>query len=206
MGQVGDIGARHTAQMSTGTPEEAVDEAIRSTPRANFLPRAMRRHADQDRPLPIGHGQTNSQPSTVRRMLEILDVGRGQRVLDVGSGSGWTTVLLARLVGPDGSVIGVEIEPSLVEQGRRNVAGAGLPWARVMLAEPGRIGWPQDAPYDRILVSAMGTQLADELVAQLSDSGTLAAPVAGTLLRLRRHHGAEPTVERFGSYRFVPLR
>src|SRR4051812_9944700 len=93
---------------------DQLDAAFAAAPREAFLPASHHRFAGVDEPLPIGHGQTNSQPSTVRRMLSLLDVEPGQRVLDVGSGSGWTTALLAHLVGPGGSVVGVERYADLV--------------------------------------------------------------------------------------------
>ena len=89
---------------------------------------------------PIGEGQTNSQPRTVADMLRLLEVGPGQRVLDVGSGSGWTTALLAHLVGPTGPVLGVELEPSLVTFGSANLAATGQPWAGIRAADPGVLG------------------------------------------------------------------
>src|SRR5680860_1841960 len=93
--------------------EQAIAEAMRAVDRREFLPKGQRRWSGEDRPLPIGHGQTNSQPRTVVDMLKLLAPEAGMSVLDVGAGSGWTTALLARLVGPAGSVIGVELEPSL---------------------------------------------------------------------------------------------
>lgn len=182
---------------------DAVFEAVR---REDFLPRAERRFAGLDQALPIGHGQTNSQPSTVRAMLALLDAQPGDRVLDVGSGSGWTTALLGRLVGPTGTVIGVERLPALVASGREHLAGQALPWARIEQASAEALGRPADAPYDRILVSAECGTLPDELVDQLTPAGVLVAPVRGRMLRVRRGTGADgPQVERHGYYRFVPL-
>lgn len=193
-----------------GTGHHALDAVFAAQPRERFLPEALRSEAGYDGPLPIGHGQTNSQPRTVRDMLELLDVRPGQRVLDVGSGSGWTTALLAQLVGPAGSVLGIERVPDLVALGARAVAAAGLPWASVRAAEPGRLGAPADAPFDRILVSAMAPRLPVELVAQLEPGGVLVVPVSGVMVRAVRRRPphedpAEATVTEHGRYRFVPL-
>jgi protein-L-isoaspartate(D-aspartate) O-methyltransferase len=138
-------------------------------------------------------------------MLRLLDVHPGQKVLDVGSGSGWTTALLARLTGPTGRVIGVELEPDLVELGTRHLDRAAVPWASIHEATPGVLGQPGAAPYHRILVSAMARDLPGELVDQLHTGGVMVVPVAGTMLRIScsmRGVG----VTRHGSYRFVPLR
>ena len=182
---------------------DAVTAAFDATPRRDFLPRGMRRRASYDGPLSIAAGQTNSQPRTVDDMLRLLDVHPGQRVLDVGAGSGWTTALLAHLVGPSGSVLGVELEPELVTFGAANLARFERPWASVRLATPGVLGDPGGAPYDRILVSAEPAQLPTELVDQLTDDGVMVIPVAGTMLRVT-NPGA--VVTRHGRYRFVPLR
>jgi protein-L-isoaspartate(D-aspartate) O-methyltransferase len=197
--------------VQTGTVEgpdvpERVDAAFRAVPRRLFLPEAQQAYAEADQPLPIGRGQTNSQPSTVRRMLELLDVRPGNRVLDVGCGSGWTTALLDELTGPDGSVVGVELEAELATWGRSNLAAAGRTRAVVHTARPGVLGWPDDAPYDRILVSAQPRELPEELCRQLGEPGIMVVPVAGRMLVVRRTPGQEPTVEASGHYRFVPLR
>lgn len=185
--------------------EDRVAAAFAATPRAGFLPRLARRRAAHDGPIGIGKGQTNSQPRTVAAMLELLDVRPGHRVLDVGSGSGWSTALLAHLAGPDGEVLGVELEPSLVDFGRRNLARLERPWARIEPADPEVLGRPDRAPYDRVLVSAMATALPQPLVDQLGDDGRLVVPVAGTMLLVRRTPGGTEVSEH-GSYRFVPLR
>lgn len=176
------------------------------TDRQDFLPPQERVWADDDRPIPIGGGQTNSQPSTVADMLILLEVDPGMRVLDVGAGSGWTTALLAHLVGPKGQVVGVEIEPRLAHWGGANVHRYAVPWAHVYEAKPDVLGWPETGPYDRILVSAEADEVPTPLVEQLGPDGIMVIPVAGTLLRLTRHGVEPPRITRHGAYRFVPLR
>jgi protein-L-isoaspartate(D-aspartate) O-methyltransferase len=180
---------------------DAVEAAMAATPRANHLPRSQQQYAGLDRALPIGYGQTNSQPTTVRAMLRALRVRPGMRVLDVGSGSGWTTVLLARLVGEAGLVIGVERIPELVADGDAAVRAAGLPWASVRQAAGGVLGLPEEAPFDRILVSAQAHDVPAQLVAQLADDGLMVVPVEGQLLRV----DARGREEDLGCYVFVPL-
>ncbi|MFT4218228.1 MAG: protein-L-isoaspartate O-methyltransferase [Micropruina sp.] len=188
------------------TDRARVADAFAATPRASFLPPTVRSRASADAPLPIGHGATNSQPWTVRFMLERLQVPRGVRVLDVGSGSGWTTALLAQLTGPDGSVTGVEVVPELVEQGRRNLAAFALPWARIEMARPGVLGLPDAAPFDRILVSADAGAIPAALEEQLAVGGRMVLPAATVMWTVTRDHDGwrrEPDHEH--RFSFVPL-
>ncbi|WP_028659736.1 protein-L-isoaspartate O-methyltransferase family protein [Nocardioides insulae] len=184
---------------------DRVEAAFAAVPRAGFLPRADRRRAGYDGPIPIGHGQTNSQPRTVADMLRLLRVEPGHRVLDVGSGSGWTTALLAWLTGPTGQVRGVELEPALVRFGGDNLAALDCPWAGIGAARPGVLGLPEHAPYDRILVSAEAEELPDSLVDQLAAHGRLVIPVRGRMLRVDLTDD-DVVITRHGHYRFVPLR
>lgn len=184
---------------------DAVEAAFAALPRSGFLPVFERWRADYDGPISIGHDQTNSQPRTVRDMLDLLDVRRGQRVLDVGAGSGWSTALLAHLTGPSGLVFGVELEPDLAKWGAENVRRARVPWASVTLAQPGLLGAPDHAPYDRILVSAEARSLPEPLIEQLGDPGRMVIPVAGVMTLVVRD-GQELEVTEHGYYRFVPLR
>ena len=191
---------------------ERVAAALERTDRSDFLPAEQRACAGQDNPLAIGYGQTNSQPTTVRQMLELLDVRPGDHVLDVGCGSAWTTALLADLVGPLGDVVGVEIVPELVSWGSENLArqlratGRAGGAARVEQARPGVLGWPDEAPYDRVLVSAEAGSLPRELVEQLASGGLMVVPVRGRMLTVRATvGGGDPEVRRHGHYRFVPL-
>lgn len=186
---------------------ERVREAMAAMPREWFLPAAVRDRAAYDGPLEIGEGQTNSQPRTVAAMVELLDVAPGQSVLDVGSGSAWSTALLAHLVGPRGRVVGVELTPSLAAWGAENLGRTDQPWARIEVPDPQILGLPRLAPFDRILVSAMADVLPEELVQQLRTGGVLVVPVAGEMLRVvRRSRPMRHRVSRHGRYRFVPLR
>jgi protein-L-isoaspartate(D-aspartate) O-methyltransferase len=182
-----------------------VERAMESVPRTGFLPTAVRGHADEDRPLPLWHGQTNSQPTTVASMLRLLHVPVGGRVLDVGAGSGWTTALLARLVGPTGRVLGLELDESLAAWGAANVAATGFDWAAVEPATPGVLGRPTPGGWDRILVSAAAARLPQSLVDQLADGGRLVVPVRTTMHVVERH-GSDVDVTTHGQYVFVPLR
>lgn len=127
---------------------------MRTQDRRRFLPPDVADEHHRDVPLPIGFGQTNSQPSTVAGMLALLEPFAGMRVLDVGSGSGWTSAILGELGGPESEVVAVELVPELVERSR---AAVTQPWVHIHPAEPGVLGLPGHGPFDRILVSARAT-------------------------------------------------
>jgi len=184
--------------------ETRVRAAMSSTPRADFLPDEVRHLADADHPVMIGWDSTNSQPSTVARMLALLDVQPGDRVLDVGSGSGWTTAILSTMAGPDGTVIGVELVPQLVAYGRERLAETGAR-ADIREAIPGVLGLPAEAPFDRILVSAQATTVPVRLEAQLAEGGRLVVPVAGVMTVVDIHDGIPHRRADAGRYSFVPL-
>ncbi|WP_193103363.1 protein-L-isoaspartate O-methyltransferase [Brachybacterium sp. FME24] len=191
--------------MGDAAQEDRVARALGAVPRAPFLPPALRRQAGLDAPVPIGHGQTNSQPFTVATMLGLLDVHPGQRVLDVGAGSGWTTALLAHLVGAEGRVIGVERHEALIGPSRRALTDGGFgEVAEIRLARAGVLGVPQEAPFDRILVSAEARALPPSLVDQLADDGVMVIPVGSEMRRVERR-GEDLIDTGHGAFRFVPL-
>ena len=179
---------------------------MRATPRADYLPERARHRAGVDAPLELGHGSTCSQPSTVRTMLGLLDVREGQRVLDVGSGSGWTTAILARLVGPTGHVVGVEVVADLVDDAAGRLERDGLVQASVRLAAPDELGAADAGPFDRILVSAMARELPEPLVAQLAPDGLMVLPLRGRMVRVTLADGLPQVDPAPGAYRFVPLQ
>lgn len=145
-----------------------------------FVPQELQSETYGHYPLSIGMGQTISQPTTVAIMLEILHPVAGDRVLDIGSGSGWTTALLACAVEPNGFVEGVERIPSLVEYGKKSLQKAGVTNASIEFANPSVLGKPGHL-YDRILVSASANDIPSLLLDQLKDGGTLVAPVGHSI-------------------------
>jgi protein-L-isoaspartate(D-aspartate) O-methyltransferase len=182
----------------------SVEEAFRSIPRANFLLSESAADAELNMPLPIGFGQTNSQPETVHLMLEWLGVEPGDNILDVGSGSGWTTALLAYLTGPKGHVTAVEIIPELVQFGRHNCARIGIHNVQFHQAQK-QIGWHSEAPYDRILVSAAANTLPPGLLDQLRPNGRLVIPIRNSIWVLDKdEQDVISQIEKPG-FVFVPL-
>lgn len=191
----------YTIHMHT-TP--TLDNAFQTVPRSLFLPKNVAIHADLDTPLPIGFGQTNSQPSTVYSMLEWLAVEPGNSILDVGSGSGWTTALLSVLTGPSGHVTAVEIVPELLAFGRHNCAALHLYNVQFVQASKKTHGYVKNAPYDRILVSATAPTIPTALLEQLANNGRMVIPVDTTILEIEKHGTVHETTKHPG-YVFVPL-
>ncbi len=183
---------------------EQVNNAMSRVLRADFLPDHVKHLAAYDGPLAIGENQTNSQPYTVAIMLRLLDVQPGHKVLDVGAGSGWTTALLAQLVGASGTVLGGAGHAGVLEEARAARGPYSRGQAEIRLAAQGVLGWPEDAPFDRILVSAEAQRMPDTLINQLGDNGVMVIPVAGKMVRVIRR-GSEIETSTHGFFRFVPL-
>lgn len=193
------------AARASGVTDGRVLAAIRATARFRFVPPGSVALAAADQPVPIGDGQVTTQPSLTAVMIESLGLTGTEQVLEVGTGHGYQTALLARLAR---HVISIEIRPGLAEQARRNLAAAGISNAEVLTAD-GSEGWPPGAPYDAAVVSAAFPEVPQPLVAQLADGGRLVQPIgpggaedvvlfirrAGQLVRLRSLIPA----------RFVPL-
>lgn len=179
--------------------------AMRAIRRQDFLPQEVRHLAEADQALPIGFGQTNSQPRTVKSMLRLLDVQPGHKVLDVGAGSGWSTGILGCLVGEQGRVIGVELVPELTLRAAESLETYAMPWTELRQTAEGNLGAGDDAPFHRILVSAEADELPETLIDQLSEDGIMVIPVRGELLRVEKRPD-DVAVTRHGPFTFVPLR
>ncbi|MCQ8898603.1 MAG: protein-L-isoaspartate O-methyltransferase [Hadesarchaea archaeon] len=153
-----------------------VIEAFRRVPREEFVPPSLRRYAYEDHPLSIGLGQTISAPSMIALMLESLEVERGQKVLEVGTGSGYNAALLAELVTREGRVVSIERLPRLASFGRENLRRTGYDWVEVVVGD-GTCGYEPGAPWDRILITACSPGFPPPLLDQLRVGGRIGAPI-----------------------------
>ena len=180
-------------------------EALGRVPRHNFVPEDLAAHAYEDRALAIGSGQTISQPYMVAAMTDYLQLEGGERVLEVGAGSGYQAAVLAELAR---EVITVESVPALADAGRERLAALGYQNVQVHLGD-GTLGWPSLAPFDAILVAAAAPAVPAPLVEQLAENGRIVIPVGQTdkqmLLRIRKSAG-EVFEEKLFACQFVPLR
>ena len=185
--------------------KEELIRAFYAIDRKDFVPAEYQKQAYEDYPIPIGGGQTISQPHTVAFMLELLEPKSGEKILDVGSGSAWTTALLAHVVGKEGEVIGTELVPELVKLGKKNLLKYSFPHARIEQAKKGVLGFLKHALFDRILVSATASKIPEELLNQLKEDGVMVIPIEETVLRIQKISGKEPEIQRFEGFSFVPL-
>jgi len=192
------------AMMTSGvlkTPR--IIDAFQIIDRKYFVPEAFSEHIYIDRPLPIGKDQTISQPSTVAFMLELLLPEEGAKVLDIGSGSGWTAALLCAIVGEKGSVLGLERVDDLVERGQNNLKQFDFKQCRIKKADE-KLGLPGET-FDNILVSASADEIPRELFAQLKIGGILVIPVRNSIFRFKKISETEIETEEYQGFVFVPL-
>jgi protein-L-isoaspartate(D-aspartate) O-methyltransferase len=184
--------------------DEGLLQAMGRVPRELFVPERERRRAYDDAALPLGHGQTISQPYMVAKICETLALKPGQRALDVGTGSGYQAAVLAEL-GPD--VVTIERIPELAEQARANLAAAGYGQVEVVVGD-GTLGLPERAPFDGIAVAAAAPGFPQTLYEQLRPGGRLVVPVGGSRaqrLELIVRSPEGPAVIHSVPCRFVPL-
>jgi len=156
-----------------------VEEAMLAIPREVFVPEDQRPFAYEDRPLPIGFGQTISAPSVVARMTELLQVRKGQKVLEVGTGSGYQASILAWLVGEKGHVWTIERIPELAARAKGAIESIGLGDRVTVIVGDGSLGYPEAAPYDRVIVTAAAPRPPHSLLSQLSVNGRMVIPIGG---------------------------
>jgi len=187
-----------------GLADERVLAAMERVPRHEFAPERYRDQAYEDHPLPIGEGQTISQPYIVALMLEALEISPADKVLEIGTGSGYVTALLAELAA---RVISIERHASLAESAAAQLERLGYSNVKLVTGD-GTRGFPEAAPYDAIIVSAAAPEMPPDLIAQLGEGGRMIIPVGaedGQQLRLVHMEGAQPRIEFRELCRFVPL-
>jgi protein-L-isoaspartate(D-aspartate) O-methyltransferase len=193
--------------MSEMDVSDKILDAMRRVPRWRFIPPEHRLYADTDYPVPIGWGQTTSQPHLIAWMIDLLELQPGDKVLEVGTGSGYVTAILAELGGME--IYSVEIIPALAEQAAAQLRELG--YAQLHLRQgDGYLGWEACAPFNAILVSAAADHLPPPLAQQLAEGGRLVIPIGPpgdeqTLWKFVKRHGAL-RAQKLGLVAFVPLR
>jgi protein-L-isoaspartate(D-aspartate) O-methyltransferase len=189
-----------------GIADQRIFDAFRTVPREAFLSPAYAHLAYGDHPLPIEAGQTISQPYMVALMIEAATIRPGDRVLEVGAGSGYAAAVIGRIAA---KVVAVERQHELVEIARERLARLGT--ANVEIVEgDGTLGWPTKAPYDAILAAASGSHIPEPLIDQLAPGGRLVMPLGGpqgvqNLIKLTKRGDGTLEQSGLGAVRFVPL-
>ncbi len=189
-----------------GVEDPAVLKAMRIVPRHLFVPEGIRSRAYDDGPLPIGHGQTISQPYIVAYMTEVLKAGKGDSVLEIGTGSGYQAAVLSPLVK---KVYTMEIIPELAASSKERLKKLGYSNVEVKEGD-GYYGWPERAPFDAIIVTAAAGHIPPPLIQQLKNGGRMVIPVGGffmvqSLVLVSKDRKGEITTRNLLPVRFVPL-
>lgn len=184
---------------------EKIINAFRAVNRRDFVPEDLKDESEVNAPLPIGYGQTISQPLTVAFMLELLAPGEGEKILDVGSGSGWQSSLLARIVGDKGKVFAIERIPELSEFGKENAKKYRFENLEFIVGD-GTLGLKREAPFDKIIVAASAfDSVPPELKNQLKVGGRLVIPVDRSIWLIEKRSESEFKETEFPGFAFVPL-
>ena len=186
--------------------DEEVLEAMMRVERHEFVPRGSRKHAYRNHPMPIGYGQTISQPYIVALMTDLLDLSPGDAVLEIGTGSGYQAAVLAELTD---RVFSIEIVEPLAQQVRERLARLGYDNVATKLGD-GYYGWAEHAPFDSIIVTAAATHVPPPLIDQLKPGGRMVIPVGGQfqvqyLLLVEKDRAGKVRSRQITAVRFVPL-
>ncbi|MGD8708267.1 MAG: protein-L-isoaspartate(D-aspartate) O-methyltransferase [Nitrosopumilaceae archaeon] len=186
--------------------DDDVENAIRNTPRHLFVPDSQKNEAYENAPVPIMNGQTISQPSVVARMTEWLNLKEGNKVLEIGSGSGWQSAILANLVG-SGKIFTIERHPQLAKFAKKNLEKLQIKNVQIIHGD-GNLGLPEESPFDRILITAACKKVPEKLLQQLAVDGLLLAPVGEniqSLVLLKKTSDGIIEVKNQKGYVFVPF-
>jgi len=185
---------------------EKIIEAFSKTKRESFIKHDLQNFAYEDIALPIGEGETISQPSTIAFMLSLLRFHENQKVMEVGSGCGYVLALISEIVGRNGKVFGLEVSKKLAEKSRENLKG----YRNVsVFNKNGKYGLAREAPFDRILISAALEKIPDILLNQLKEEGIIVAPIGPIqmqiLTSIRKHENHLFVLKRLPGFIFVPF-
>ncbi|MDP3765384.1 MAG: protein-L-isoaspartate O-methyltransferase [Nanoarchaeota archaeon] len=188
--------------------DRKVIEAFMKIPREEFIKEGKKEESYGDYPLPIGEGQTISQPTTVAIMTEALELEKGHKVLEVGAGSGYQAALIAEIIGPKGKIISIEIIPELVKLAQKNIQKLRLKNVDI-IHHDGSKGYAKEVPYDRIIITAASPKIPKALINQLKENGIIIIPV-GDLNEQIMIKGIKKNnkliEEKLGQFMFVPLK
>ena len=182
--------------------------AFKSLNRENFIPKQIKNQAYDDVPLPILRGKTISQPSTVMMMTHALDLKPGEKVFEVGTGSGYQAAIIAKIVGLKGKVTSTEVVPELVAFAKENLKKSGIK-SVLVLEEDGSKGFLEEAPFDKIIITAACKEFPKELLGQLKPQGIIVGPVGDAneqeMIRGRKDKNGKLELEFLGQFLFSPL-
>ncbi len=173
--------------------------------RWEFVPEELKKFTTSDEPIPIGYGQTMSAPHMVAIMLELLDIKEGENILEIGTGSGWNTALMAELTGPEGSITTIEYVKDLHEQAKKNLEEF---FNVECIKGDGKEGYSKNAPYDKIIVTCAAKEIPKALEEQLADGGLIVIPIGSVIMQeliKGTKKGKWIEKENCGLCKFVPM-
>ena len=185
---------------------EKILESFSKVKRENFVPKKAREYTYEDTALPIGNSQTISQPYTIAMMLSLLELKKGQKVLEIGSGCGYVLSLISEIIGAKGKIFGIEIIKELIEMSKKNLKE----YRNVKIYNiNGRFGLREKAPFDRILISAANNEISEPLIKQLKNNGVIVAPLGSrfeqSLIAFKKIKGKLKIKKEIPGFIFVPL-
>ena len=186
--------------------KDSIEKAFLEVPRENFIPKHLLSYAYSDTPLEIGFGQTISAPHMVAIMCEDLDLKKEQKILEIGTGSGYHAAIVSKIIGENGKIFSVERIESLANFAKRNLEKSGIKNVRIIIND-GSIGLKKYSPYDRIYVTCAAPKIPSSLINQLKISGKLMIPVGNTfcILKLIEKKNNKLLTKNLGGCAFVPL-
>ena len=189
-------------------PTEEALKAFNEVDRKNFVPESIRNLAYEDAPLPLLRGKTISQPTTVMIMTTALELKEGQKVFEIGTGSGYQAAIIAKITGEKGKVITTEVIPELVTFARQNLQKAGITNAKVY-EEDGSKGLKEEAPFDRVIITAACKEIPKPVLEQLKPEGVVVAPIGNaqeqSLVKGTKDKNGRLQIEVIGPFVFTPM-